>query len=117
MRSYRIFVFVVAALISTGANAEGPIGLTPSQLIQCAGLPQGKMTEGGSTFFQYSRSRTSGWYSGTGTAQRFGNTVFGNSDGSIDTIKTGCDAVVTIRGGRVVSVNYKKYGGLLTREI
>ncbi len=90
-------VFSIFFLLAFPAvAAEPPIGLSESQLLQCAGVPNGNMQSGGTKVWQYSTRR-----------------VRGNSD---FIVTDACDAIVTFKNGRVFNVTFRKSGGLISRE-
>jgi hypothetical protein len=95
-KPYRIIAIVVALLVGGEAKAAELVGLSVQQLIRCAGLPNRQMSVGGDNYFEYSTSRRIGTY----------------GDGFATSRVVGCDATVTIRNGRVVSVDYKSYGAI-----
>ena len=101
----KVLRIAVIALIPNAAFAGDIIGLPEMQLMQCAGFPVGQMQFEDATLYQFSSM------SERGTVMPF------LQGGIFRRRAVGCEAVVTVQNGIVVAVEYKKSGGLITREI
>jgi hypothetical protein len=101
LSSLMLSTAVVCSVGSVAANADVPqrlVGLTEEQLLSCAGIPAGSMVSGATTFFQY------GEFSERGQVVALGGSLF------VSKRQKGCQAVVSLRNGRVVNVTLKKKG-------
>ena len=87
---------------AASAAPSAIVGLSEIELVQCAGLPQGSMSVGDATFYQYSS------LSERGQVVPLGNSLF------VTRRTRGCEATVKVQNGRVVDVTTQSHGGLLT---
>lgn len=98
----RALVLLSACFLGAVAAQADPsarlIGLTEEQLLSCAGIPVGTMVSGATTFFQY------GEFSERGQIMALGDSLF------VAKRQKGCQAIVSLRNGRVVNVTLKKKG-------
>ena len=102
MRASVVLAVTIAAV--SGAHADPTkklIGLTEEQLLSCAGIPAGSMAAGATTFFQYGEFNEHGQIIG------MGSNLF------VAKRQKGCQAAVSLKGGKVVKVTLKTKG-LLT---
>lgn len=103
-RAFAILIAVFAASSQSIAK-DDIVGMPLSELIACAGIPASQMQVGGDTFLQYSDGMV------TAGAQQFGAVT------SFQRHSHTCDAIVTVSNGVVTGLQFKKRGGLISREV
>lgn len=97
-----VALLLAIGAFSTSAVAGDLVGLQTDALISCAGIPQGNMSVGADTYFQYETERDIGLFTQNGQF------------GTFNRHATGCTAIITIRDGKVIKSDIRPYGGVLT---